>query len=136
MPEKSKKSGKKLQAPRIAPSAGSLQPGDIVTFNYKLPPNTSPKIKYRSRGTRLALVVSNNSGNGVFVSNPGNRLVSCFTLSKTPAGIRDVIITKLYKKRRLSNYYKIIASLKTILGKEMYRTYNLNNLSNLREIEM
>jgi hypothetical protein len=136
MPQNSKNNRKKTTAPKISRSSGSLGPGDLITFSYHLPPNTSPKIKAASRGARIALVVSNNSGEGVFTANTGNKLLSCFTLTEVGPEIRELIVTKLYKKRRLSNYYKIIKSLKSILGKDSYRTYILNKLSNLREINI
>lgn len=136
MAEFSQKNTKKPTAARAARSAGSLQPGDLITFGYKLPPNTSPKIKVASARTRLALVVSNNSGNGVFVANTGNKLLSCFTLTDASPVIRKMVIDKLYNKRRLSNYYKITKSLVSILGKDKYRTYILNRLSNLKKVEM
>jgi hypothetical protein len=115
-------------------SASMLNTGDLIIFKYYMPADTLHK-RRSSKTQRLGLIVSNKrSSTGTFISSQKNLLLSCFRLDATSQQITSIVVEKLYKERRLCNYYKIVKSLKTILGKDKYRTYKVSQLSNIYEV--
>ena len=105
-------------------SSSYISPGDVYYFKYK-----------NEVGGRLVLIVSNKRGDGIFLSNPGNKLVSCFHID----GNSQVIIEALnilYKNRRKASYKVATEGLSALLGRERYRTFNLRHMHDLREISL
>jgi hypothetical protein len=112
-------------------SSGMIAPGDVITFTY-------PKSvgHYAKMGSPvLALVVSNKrtGGGALFLSRRGNKLLSTFDISGSPPEVVKIILRELYKKRRKCSY-RSIKGLKSILGSDSYRTYNVKSISKLYEI--
>lgn len=111
----------------IPKSAGYLTPGAVVLFKYDIDGVVE---------SRLALVVSNQRGNGVFTSTRGNRLMSCFRLTDVFSEVGSIILRHLNRNRRLNNYYLLADSLTPIFNKESYRTYNLNKVTGLHKVRI
>lgn len=111
--------------PKLTPiSPTFLNPGDLVFLKYD-----------RDLFFRVVLVVSNKKGSGVFLSSRGNLLVSCFQLNVSPE-ITSVILNKLYKNRVLASYRTITSGLRSLLGKDRYRTFKLNNIRELYTLKI
>lgn len=108
-----------------AKSITQISPGDLFIFNYH----------GEFKGSHLVLVVQNaRTTSGLFTSTRNNRLLSCFKLSNTSAEVAGIIVDNLYKNKQAS-YSNVIAGLSRVLGKSNYRTYDLNKIGNLSEIE-
>jgi len=106
------------------PHSGFM-PGDIVLFNY--PPLSEQ---------RMTLVVSNKRGSGIFISSRGNKLVSCFRLNDASSEILPIILQNLYKNRKKASYSGILKGLSALLGSRNYRTYKLNNMRHLYNVNL
>ena len=104
---------------RVAVSPSLASSGDLLMFSYA-----------GSRAMdRVVLVVGNRKGSGVFLSTKRNLLLSAFQLSADTEILR-IIIKKLYKRKDIARYDKIIAGLSAILGRSNYRTFMLSKISN------
>mgnify|MGYP003634041305 CR=1 FL=1 len=113
------------------PSADRMTPGNIIVFRYYLGTGAG------SRTQRTVLIVKSRRGDGSFPGKDGI-LVSCFKLSgSTSAEVINAILENLYKKRRRASYYgKIKDSLITILGLDSFRTYKLNKMKSIWEVQL
>jgi len=111
---------------RIPKSLAFISPGDVLVFSY---PGERRVQEYK-----IVLVVSNKLGDGIFSSSRNNRLLSCYRIDLAPIQIVDIVLSKLYKNRRLCTYTRIKASLSKILGGNAYRTYNISKVNDLQEI--
>lgn len=109
----------------------TISPGDLVVFNYKLKDKETGKI---TNGQRLSLVVSNDRGQGFFISTRHNLLMSTFKLDDADHAVNAIILKNLYKNRAKCNYYRIIDSLSVILGSDSYRTYNVAKTGNVHQV--
>lgn len=107
----------------IAKSSGFISPGDVLRFGYN-----SELVN--------VLVVATKRGNGMFLSTKSNMLVSCFKLDESSESVLRILLRSIYKDRGLANYYIIQKSLKSILGKKNFRTYNVTSMSGLTRVEI
>ena len=119
-------------------SADRVTPGDVLIFRYwQQPIRTGVKQRLGSRGQRTVLIVKCKRGDGVFVSNRNNLLVSCFKLEGKPEVIIETIIENLYKKRRRASYWGFIKnSLIKILGIDSFRTYNMSHMKSIYKVSL
>lgn len=114
-----------VRVKKLAHSQSSLRPGDLISFRY-------PK---EDINPRVALIVSCERGPyGSYISTKGNILISCFKLNYTGA-VTNEILRNLYKNRSKASYYSIKKSLTTLLGTSSYRTYILNEMTEIHAIE-
>lgn len=110
----------------VTNNASNFSPGDILIFTYKMP-GAVGKI---SGEERVFMVLKGRRGPGVFKSTRGNTLVMGVKLDTNRASI-EVIVENLYSKRRKASYYgKIMKSLESLIGKESFRTYNIQGMGN------
>tara|TARA_R110000824_G_scaffold56413_3_gene154448 strand:- start:23796 stop:24311 length:516 start_codon:yes stop_codon:yes gene_type:complete len=130
----------------IPVSISYIEPGDIITFTYDHVPV-------------VAFVVATKRGNGSFTSTKANTLVTSFKLDGSPEVIVKSIVENLYKNSRLSSYKShwgiraksafsnilkgeignaltVARSLKAVLGKDRFRTYNLKKMTQIYRIEI
>ena len=104
-------------------SAGFLQPGDVIAFNY------------RAEGTRIhvpvvVLIVQTDLSSGTRISRgTGNRLITCFKVENTEES--QAILRNLYKD-------KVGAKIQALPGPDSYRTYIMNSahISNMMELTL
>ena len=128
----------KISLKRIPKSEAGIQPGSIVFFRYYYrSERTLERIlrPFISRPYRVALVVANQRGTGVFTSTRHNLLMSCFILQEgntlTVDGAETKkIINDLYKERDKASYSAVIDELKQLFPEDKYRTFNLASMSN------
>ena len=112
------------------PSADRMTPGNIIIFRYYLGTGEG------SRAQRTVLIVKTRRGDGSFPGKEGI-LVSCFKLNGGSEEVINAILENLYKKRRRASYYgKIKASLVAILGVDSFRTYKLNQMKSIWEVQL
>lgn len=116
----------KAKFTRPSLGSGSLHPGDIIAFKY---------LKEDS-STRIVIIVGNQRGpTGFFMSTQGKLLLSCFKLSG-PEVVISTILFFLYKNRTRASYNFVTDSLKVILGEVSYRTYIVDNMSDILQIHI
>lgn len=115
------------QISRIPKSVGYITPGSLLFFTY----NDDGFLK-----DRLALVVSNLRGNGIFISTKYNRLISCFRLTDVSPETGAIILRHLHRNRRVHNYYFLTDALQPIFPKDSYRTYNISKIDNLHKVKI
>ena len=119
-------------------SSAYLRPGDFILFKYKQRPigREAPKKGMANMEWRIALLVSNKRTGpreaiwGTLKTH--NNLVSCFKLDSSSPRVTGMVLKILYKAGRIANYQ--IKSMQTIFGKDNYRSYILNNMTNIQEI--
>jgi hypothetical protein len=110
----------------VTNNASNFSPGDILLFTYKMP----GAVGRTSGEERVFMVLKGRRGPGIFKSTRGNTLVMGVKLDTNRASI-EVIVENLYKKRRKASYYgKIMKSLESLIGKESFRTYNIQGMGN------
>ena len=110
----------------VTNNASNFSPGDVLIFTYKMP-GAVGKI---SGEERVFMVLKGRRGPGVFKSTRGNTLVMGVKLDTNRASI-EVIVENLYSKRRKASYYgKIMKSLESLIGKDSFRTYNIQGMGN------
>jgi hypothetical protein len=110
----------------ITNNPSSMAPGDILLFTYKMP----GAVGVTSGEERVFMVLRGRRGPGIFKSTRGNTLVMGVKLDTNRASIQ-VIIENLYSKRRKASYYgKIMKALEALIGKDSFRTYNIQGMGN------
>ena len=117
------------KAGKIPRSAGYLQPGDVVTFQYKNYNNLSVD-------QVVVLVVATKAGRGVRVAKTGNKLITCFKLPGDGLVTRE-ILKRLYKDRSEATFLsasRTFGGLKALLGPDNFRTYILNQVYDMHEL--
>jgi len=117
------------KAGKIPRSAGYLQPGDVVTFQYKNYNNLSVD-------QVVVLVVATKTGRGVRVAKTGNKLITCFKLPGDGLVTRE-ILKRLYKDRSEATFLsasRTFGGLKALLGPDNFRTYILNQVYDMHEL--
>lgn len=120
----------KVKAYSVPRKAEHFAPGDIIYFSY--PEDGKGPLKQR-----IALIVSCNRGpTGLFISTRYNLLLMCFELDSKFDALIKVIVRTLYKRRRKSNYYKVIKTLTEFLSVENARTYDLKKMRGMYQIEI
>lgn len=107
----------------IPKSSGFISPGDVLRFGY-------------NAELINVLVVSTRRGNGMFLSGRSNMLITCFKLDDNSESVLRIILRSIYKDRGIANYYVIQKSLRSILGSNSFRTYNLSLIRNMQKIEI
>ena len=108
---------------RIPASTTYITPGHVLAFKY-------------NGGEVVALVVSTKRGNGRFISTKGNPLITVFKLNGLSEVVLQVIMENLYRNPGISSYKGVTKALKTILGKDRFRTYNLRKMYGIHQIEI
>ena len=117
----------------IAISAGFIQPGDVVAFNYR----AENSGRYEPV---VALVVQTRVSSGVRISKgTGNRLLTCFKIEDTSES--QAILRRLYNNKVKSSIRRASRMFgwldKKSLGDDNYRTYIMDSMhmSNMMEIK-
>tara|TARA_R110000868_G_scaffold13711_9_gene63620 strand:- start:5433 stop:5822 length:390 start_codon:yes stop_codon:yes gene_type:complete len=103
-------------------SVSNKLPGDILTFIY----NGKP---------RVVMVIGTKRGvSGKFRSSRDNFLISCVDISDltVPTGI--ILMTTLYKRTFKCMYHKKSTAFYQVFSKNNIRLFNLNKVSDLKEI--
>ena len=117
-----------------APTSGDrMTPGSVLIFRYDpLVGEFYRKDKGRfSSNQRVVLIIKCNRGDGVFPGKSG-KLVSCLKLDESSSAVINIILDNLYKKRRRASYYGVIVkSLRTLLGRDTFRTYRLDGMKDV-----
>ena len=122
-------------------SPDRITPGDVIIFRYYRAATSRyiagvNKSTSSSREQYVILIVKTRRGDGCFPGKNG-KLVSCFKLEGKSDVIIQTIVENLYKKRRRSSYYgKIKQSLISILGKESFRTFKLDQMIELYKLQI
>lgn len=115
----------KGSASPIPASIGFISPGDVLSFRYET-------------GThyRTVLIVSIDRGPGTFISTRGNLLIACFRLDWAHPEILKIVLKEVYKKRSISNYYKLLKAMNLIFGTSNFRSYMLSKMRYVHEIQL
>jgi len=108
---------------KIPASPFYISAGHILAFRYGL-------------STVIALIVSTGRGNGLFISTRHNPLVTVFRLEGVSDVILKEIVKSLYRNPRLASYRKVVGTLRAILGKDRFRTFNLRKMSGIHQVEL
>lgn len=101
-------------------SVASMTPGDILAFNYE-------------GSSRIVLIISTKRGRGVFLSSRMNLLVSVVDLDLSRPST-FMFIKALHKNIKGSNYLKLRRSIFSVLGKENFRTFDLQKMRDINEV--
>tara|TARA_R110002012_G_scaffold3517_3_gene16317 strand:- start:6916 stop:7371 length:456 start_codon:yes stop_codon:yes gene_type:complete len=122
----------------IPASADRITPGNLLIFRYWMEPiRAGRKQRLGTRGQRTVLIVKCKRGDGIFISNKNNLLVSCFKLEGKSEVIIETIIENLYKKRRKASYWGFIKqSLIKILGINSFRTYKFSQMKSIYKVSL
>jgi hypothetical protein len=98
----------------------------VIAFKYNLIDGYT--------GFRFCLVVKNDLGRIGYVSERGNKLLSCFRIEQAPTFVTSFILRKLYNKPALAERQAVQEGLVALLGSLNYRTYKLNSMRELNKI--
>ena len=112
----------------ITNNPSSMGAGDLLLFNYKLRGEVG-----KASGTErlfLVLTIRRSPDWGIFVSTKANILVFGINLNSNSTAV-GIVLENLYSKRRRPSYYgKIRGALEALLGKNSFRTYNIQGMGN------
>tara|TARA_R110002020_G_scaffold22920_9_gene76869 strand:- start:8490 stop:8978 length:489 start_codon:yes stop_codon:yes gene_type:complete len=107
-------------------------PGDVLFFTYKnrirKPIGDKEEKSMPNYSPRVVLVVSNqrSSGGATFQGKNG-ALLSSFLLDGSDEVVVQVL-KKLYNRKDLASYSKILSGLRALLGRDSYRSFKLSSI--------
>lgn len=108
----------------IPASAARLIPGGVFAMRY-------------GDGTWRLIIAVGKGGRAVYtLPSTRNTLVSCFKLDTLSNEIVDIVLQNLYKNVRKASYSWITDRLKTVLGSQNYRTYDIKKMRSIFEISI
>ena len=139
----------------IPRSASYIAPGNILVFTY----NSAPTVAF------VVSTPKSSVGGGKYSNHKGNTLVTAFRLDGVPDIVIQSIVSNLYMKPNKSGYINrvhknasigradriikkskgeagkkkslsVSRSLKTVLGKDKFRTYNLGKMLQIHKVEI
>jgi hypothetical protein len=126
----------KLEIALIPQSKSYVSPGDVLIFNQIVVNGRASTWKYVTNPNPVVLVVSNQRGNGIFLSSRNNRLLSAFHINQLSPEMVVNILKLFYDNPYNADYYKISNSgLAAIIG-ENYRTYNINYIRIVNKVNV
>tara|TARA_R110000850_G_scaffold109890_1_gene222984 strand:- start:483 stop:917 length:435 start_codon:yes stop_codon:yes gene_type:complete len=124
---------KKRMTP-ITPSASTMGAGDVLLFNYK---HRGEVGKLEADRLFLVLTIRRAKTTGIFTSTKANILVFGMNLNSNSAAV-GIVLENLYMKRRRPSYYGLIKeALIALLGKNSFRTYNIQSMGiTIRKVDI
>lgn len=113
----------------IPVSPATLSPGDIAFFIYK-----DLQGKYSRRQVLVCSTKMHPGGSYLSVST-NNRLLTAFELPDS-IPVLVIVLETLFKNRIRCKYHKVPKILSMVLGKRNFRTFRMNDISNIAELEI
>tara|TARA_R110000782_G_scaffold184388_2_gene274675 strand:+ start:35876 stop:36316 length:441 start_codon:yes stop_codon:yes gene_type:complete len=110
----------------------SVRPGDLIHFEYPMPPETKATYPWN----RFGLVVrSKRTSSGHFLSTQNNTLLNVVVLETVTEQMFASMVNTLYKNRKACDYYSP-AIIGSFLGKENFRTFDIALTSRVVSVEI
>lgn len=106
-----------------------LAAGDIISFTYR--------DRFNTVTHRLCLLVTTKkTRNSRRISSNGNKLLYTFDLTYLSYLDLGLAIEVCYKKRRRCSYTNVPIALKSFLGSDNFRSFNIGSMWDLNRLEI